>query len=234
MKLKSIDSLVLLSTLVSLVWLGQAQVNEQTREEEQQQQAEWLETKCRQKLNFQTIGEFRHFVGVYRNHLGRQLPASSSSKPKRPTLADLLHAPSAGAQSGCLADQEAILALDKLVADYDRRRPCKMSEVAKLEQFARKFLLQNTAHSKVLRFFTLFGVQIGLKCKLNLLAHLKQADAEVDQMDFVHSMASPTGWNVLANELAKKAMKFGSSTHQESQVVNRIAKLVPGLSQVDQ
>jgi len=199
---------------------------------------ELTKRQCNGKLDFKTIAEFRRFV----EKLGLlESSVKASHTPSGPKMLATLLArrddddeQSSIVKMKCLekSQKEALHELDQLIAHYDKKRPCKTSEIAKLEQFALRHLLNNT-RSITMRFFTLFGVNIALKCKLNLLAHLKQADSEVDQLDFIYSIASPTGWNILINEYAKKNMKFGSSTHQESQLINKIAKLVPGLSEVE-
>lgn len=214
--------LAFLSTVVCLAELGSCA-----------NQNEYIQAQCKNKLKFDTIAEFHQFAERFREYERRAAPSDASRHLK---LTDILGLGDGSAKQRdeirCLNEREAIFALDELVANYNKKRPCKMGEIEKLERFAMKYLLNN-AKSIVLPFFTLFGVNIGIKCKFYLLAHLKQADTEADQLDFIYSMASPTGWNVLINEYAKKSMKFGTSSHQDSQLINRIAKLVPGLSRVE-
>lgn len=178
---------------------------------------EQVNKQCNSKLDFKSINEFDEFMKKFKEVASSEVHNDlDSSGFKR-----------------CLEDKEELFALDELVRNYDRLRPCKFSEVAKLEDHAR---LYYSAKRRPLgtKFFTLFGVNIGFVCKLNLLAHIKQADNEADQLDFIYSMASPTGWNVLINEHTKKSMKFGTSSHAGNQVTNRLAKLVPGLNLIDQ
>lgn len=175
--------------------------------------------QCSQKLDFKTIDEFRKFMRIFKDVTDDSL--ASDNKHDEPVRK-------------CLEDREALVALEELVDNYDRKRPCKYAEVGKLEQYARKFLLDYKRRPLSMKFFTLFGVNIGLRCKLNLLAHVKQADSEADQLDFVYTIASPTGWNVLINEHTKKSLKFGTSSYASNNVINRIAKLIPGLVQIEQ
>lgn len=168
---------------------------------------------CKSKLDFKSIEEFYTFVTEY-----KQL---KDFKGKNKHL------------NNCLDQRESILALEELIKNYDRKRPCKFDQVTKLEDYAKKHLNpHNKAKPIVLKLFTLFGVNIGFVCKLNLLAHIKQAELEVEQLDFIYSMASPTGWNILINEHTKKSMKFGVSS-QANNVVNRVSKLVPGLKLIE-
>jgi len=172
---------------------------------------------CKNKLDFKTIAEYLEFV--------RSLKSLDEQ--------DLLNSSSDTSIKRCQNEKESIYALDALVEQYDRKRPCKFDQIGKLEAFAKSHLL-GRKRPLVMKFFTLFGVNIGLVCKLNLLAHVRQADTEADQSDFIYSLASPTGWNVLINELTKKSMKFGTSSHAGSSVIYRVTKLIPGLSRVDQ
>lgn len=178
---------------------------------------EIVKNGCKRKLDFKTISAFEEFMANF-----KQLEANSGPiVQKEPSL------------KKCFADRDSLYALHELVSQYDRKRPCKFQEVAKLESYARKHLLGNRKSSAV-KFYTLFGVNIGFRCKLNLLAHLRQADMEADQVDFIYSMASPTGWNALINDHTKKSMKFGTSSYAEANVINRVARLIPGLDQIDQ
>lgn len=173
--------------------------------------------RCKEKLDIKSIAEFNKFIDQYKDVVEENAVPSGGNKWIEK----------------CWSEKEAILALAELVKSYDRKRACKMDNVMRLDQYARKYI-QNNTRSIVLKFFTLFGVNIAIKCKINILAHLKQADLEVDQLDFVYSMASPTGWNVLVNEYTKKSMKFGASSNIGGNLINRVAKLVPGLNQVDE
>lgn len=174
--------------------------------------------QCRAKLDLKSLAEFSQFIRDLEEV--RSSGHLATGRQDEPLMK-------------CFEEQESIRELNKLITNYNLERPCKYSEVAKLEQFARKFLLTKK-RPMAAKFFTLFGVQVGLQCKLNLLAHLKQADIEADQLDFIYSMASPTGWNVLINEYTKKSMKFGQSSHPDSHVISKIAALVPGLKLVEQ
>lgn len=194
-----------------------ASTNHPTGRANQDDAAGRLELACKNRLHFNTIAEFRQFVG----ELARLASTQAPDKKWGPHLAR------------CLEQRHSIEQLERLIENYNKARPCKLSEVAKLEQFARRHLFHDK-RALVAKFFALFGVNVGLNCKLNLLAHVQQADLEADQLDFIYSMASPTGWSVLINEYTKKSMKFGTSSHASSHVINRIAQLVPGLSQVDQ
>lgn len=178
---------------------------------------EIVKNDCKRKLDFKTIGDFNKFLADFKWLEGN----SATIIQLDPIL------------KRCFVHKDSLYALGELVSDYDKKRPCKFEQIAKLEDYARKHLLGNKK-SLALKFFTLFGVNIGYKCKLNLLAHLSQADSEVDQVDFIYSMASPTGWNTLINEHTKKSMKFGTSSYGEANIINRVAKLVPGFNQIDQ
>lgn len=172
---------------------------------------------CKRKLDFKTISSFYEFMANFKHSEAN----SGSILQKEPSL------------KRCFADRDSLYALEELVSQYDKKRPCKFQEVAKLENYAKKHLLGNRK-SSALKFYTLFGVNIGFRCKLNLLAQLRQADMEVDQVDFIYSMASPTGWTALINDHTKKSMKFGTSSYAEANVINRVARLIPGLDQIDQ
>lgn len=171
---------------------------------------------CNSSLKFKSIDKFLHFMEHF-----KQFKDFDSIDSKSDTLL-----------KRCIEDRESLYALEELVSHYDKKRPCKFKEVAKLEEYAKKFLIHKRPIS--IRFFTLFGVNVGFHCKVNLLAHLKQADTEVEQLDFFYSISSPTGWNVLINEYTKKTMKFGTSSNAGNGVINRVAKLVPGLAQIDE
>ena len=183
------------------------------------EQKQSLNQHCKKKLSFKSIAEFNEFVEDL-----REIDEKGAGLQFEKGLVHL---------DGCLMEKEPIYALHELVNNYEKERPCKYSEVTKLEDYAKKYLLHNT-QAKTLNFFTLFGVSIGITCRINLLAHLKQADSEADQLDFIYSIASPSGWSTLINEYTKKSMKFSTSGHPDSHVINRIAQLVPGLSQIDQ
>lgn len=178
---------------------------------------DFVERSCRAKLDFKTISEFTGFVGKFR--------VWESSIDDSIALS--------GALRRCHDDRQAIYELDKLVREYDNNRPCNYRQIGKLEYYARDFFLGSKRPLSI-KFFTLFGANIGFHCKMNLLAHIKQADGEADQVDFIRSLASPLGWNVLINEYTKKSLKFGVSSHSGSDIINRVAKLIPGLSQVSQ
>lgn len=199
---------------------------------------EFVRLKCESKLKFESIRQFKEFVAKHKQFVAEHAelidkePNKGNKFSEMFKLGGALGGGKADSMRRCIQDRQAIYDLEQLIDEYDRTRPCKMNQIEKLEKFAIKHLLDNTK-SITLRFFTLFGVQIGMICKLNLMAHLKQADSEADQLDFIYSMASPTGWNVLINEYARKSMTFGTSAHQDNKLVNRIAKLVPGLSQVE-
>lgn len=173
-----------------------------------------LEKNCQEKLNFKTIHEFREFVDRLRQW--------DDLKPAEVPLS----------LARCLSDKEPIYELENLVLNYDKMRPCKLSEITKLENYAIKYLMDSKKPISV-KFFTLFGVNVGFYCKLNLLAHLQQADTEADQVDFIRSMASPVGWDILINEHTKKSLKFGTSSSSGSNIINRVAKMIPGLSQIE-
>lgn len=181
----------------------------------------WLGSQCKAGLDFKTIAEYDSFVANLKLFEEQLAAPTKKLIVKLPSLVK------------CLEEKETIYALKELMDQYNKQRPCKFSEVTKLEDFAKRHLLNNK-RTMASKFFTLFGVSIGVRCRINLLAHLKQADSEADQMDFIYSMASPTGWDTLINEYIKKSMKFGTSSHYENNVVSRIARLVPGLSQIDQ
>jgi hypothetical protein len=177
---------------------------------------ERLNEHCKKKLRFNSIRQFNEFVDELKDVETEIFDVDSKS----------LHL------LKCLNEKDAIYDLHNLIDNYNKERPCKYSEIAKLENYAKKHFLKSP-NSITINFFTLFGVTIGINCRINLMAHLKQADSEVDQVDFIYSMASPTGWNPLINEFTKKSMKFGTSQHENGNVINRIAKLVPGSTQID-
>lgn len=209
MAIKFIETLAIICTLQIIVSIASSKEDDQF--------SETIKNDCKHKLDFKTIRQFREFIISY-----KQLEVNAGLDiQKDPVL------------KRCFADKDSLYALDELISQYDRKRPCKFQEIAKLENFARKYLLGNRK-SLALKFFTLFGLNIGFRCKLNLLAHLRQADMEADQVDFIYSMASPTGWNALINDHTKKSMKFGTSSYAEANVINRVAKLIPGFDQIDQ
>jgi hypothetical protein len=177
-----------------------------------------LNEHCKRKLKFKTIARYNNFV--------RELKTIEASGPIQLDK-DL------GYLALCLAEKESLYALQELMENYDKDRPCKYSEVTKLEEYAKKYLLNNTK-ARALKFFTYFGVTVGMYCRTYLMAHLKQADSEVEPLDFIYSTASPTGWNTLINEYTSKSLKFGVSTNEENSVINKVARLVPGLTQIDQ
>lgn len=189
------------------------------------QDVNFIVQSCINKLDFKSLAEFGQFVDQFsRAKDDEAIKTTGHNLTNKKGELRLV--------KRCLDERESILELDKLIKSYDKVRPCKYSEIGRLEEYANKYLFDNTK-AIVSKFFTLFGVNIGINCKLNLLAHLKQADLEADQVDFIYSMASPSGWNVLINEYTKKSMKFGGSTHSDSNLINKIVKLVPGFTQVE-
>lgn len=171
---------------------------------------DFVSAKCSSKLDFETIEEFYDFM---RRFVALDVAAIHAEPLKK-----------------CLDHKSALIDLKELIDNYDKKRPCKQSEIVKLENYARKYFLVKKQRPWSLKFFTLFGVNIGLKCKLNLLAHLKQADTEVNLLDFIYSMASPTGWDILIAEHTKRTEEASGS----KSIVNRLAKLVPALTLVEQ
>lgn len=205
------------SVLASAFWILLVRTLILSSQENDETLESFLERSCHEKLDFKTIREFNVFVVKFR---------SWSESHKTGAMMNR-------ALQRCLDDAKAIYDLEKLVRNYDKSRPCKYREVGKLEQYANDFLSGSRRPLSV-KFFTLFGANVGFHCMLNLLAHIKQADREVDQVDFIHSLASPLGWNVMINEYTKKSLKFGVSSHSGSDVINRVARLIPGLSQLEQ
>lgn len=203
--------------LVTISWLSQEIVNlVYSSQKAENIDLDFINAKCSTKLDFQTIHEFQNFMSQV------ALLGAESADPLPENL------------KLCLNHRPALIDLKELIDNYDKKRPCKHNEVVSLENYARKHFMNKKGRPWSLKFFTLFGVNVGLRCKLNLLAHIKQADSEVDPLDFIYSMASPTGWTYLINEHTKKTMKFGTSSNAGNTIVNRVAKLVPGLTQVEQ
>lgn len=179
---------------------------------------DFIKKTCNEKLEFKSIAEFNIFFRHFKD-----LTENGYIDFKEDKLL-----------SRCLEEKSSIYALEQLVTNYDKKRPCKWQEIIKLEKYAKTYFADKKNRPMSLKFYTLFGVNVGFVCKMNLLAHINQADMEVDQVDFIYSMASPTGWNVLINEYTKKSLKFGSSSNTEGSLINRIAKLIPGLTLIEE
>lgn len=206
--------------VLAIIWCWCAISNSLVTNASNDQLIDKLELVCKSKVDAKTIAEFRQFMNDLNSIVSKDEQQLRTSNLKKNLIK-------------CFDERESLVALEQLVDSYDRVRPCKMSQLERLEQFARKHLFNNKK-ALAAKFFSLFGVQIALTCKLNLMAHTKQADLEADQLDFIYAMASPTGWNVLVNEYTKKSMKFGTSGNADSHIINRVARLVPGLTQIDQ
>lgn len=179
-----------------------------------------VKNSCDKKVDIKSIEEYQVFIeNLKLLDENKSFPLENDSMMKK-----------------CFDDKESLYELDDLIKGYDKKRACKFNQIEKLEVYAKKYLLkkQNSNNRTLaIKFFTLFGVNVGFICSYNLLAHLQQADLEVEQLDFIFSMASPIGWNVLINEHTKKSMKFGESG-QTNNIINRVARLVGSLNHIDQ